>query len=62
MHLDESELVELAFYAGWVQAFGMALDVDELRTMRESLKDSVADIVQEYLESVKEDEGDDVQD
>ena len=56
MIADESGLVELAFYAGWVEAFGMSFDYEELCAMRKCLTDSVAGIVRSYLESVRQED------
>ena len=48
--MRETEYVELAFWAGWVEALGRSLSHDELIAMDAALRDRLAAMVQDYLD------------
>lgn len=47
--MRETDYVELAFWAGWVEALNGALSQDELSEMRDAMRLRVASMVEEYL-------------
>lgn len=52
--MRETEYVELAFYAGWLEALGYAMSPAELESMREALSGQVAGMIHDYVGSVTE--------
>ena len=56
--LRETDYVERAFFAGWLDALGHAMDEQEMTTMCDSLRDQCAELVREYVESLNEEEDD----
>lgn len=55
--LRETDYVERAFFAGWLEALGCYHMTDEqMTTMCDSLRDACSEMVQRYVESMQEDE------
>jgi hypothetical protein len=50
--MRETDYVELAFYAGWLDALGYAMPEAELERMRQLLREQTAQMIQDYVESV----------
>lgn len=48
--MRETDYVELAFWAGWVEALGSSLTAEELIVMRDSLRGTVSRLAQDYLD------------
>jgi hypothetical protein len=55
--MRETDYVELAFWAGWVEALGYSLTPEELITMRDSLRDQASRLALDYLEHCVSEEG-----
>lgn len=47
----ETDYVELAFYAGWLEALGYAMSDVELERMRQLLREQTAQMIRDYVES-----------
>jgi hypothetical protein len=50
--MRETDYVELAFYARWLDALGYAMSEAELERMRQLLREQTAQMIQDYVESV----------
>jgi hypothetical protein len=55
--MRETDYVELAFWAGWVEACGSALSHEELQELDDALRPRVAEMVRDYLEEVTDANG-----
>ena len=54
--MRETDYVELAFWSGWAEALGHGLSPEELIGMNAALRDQVAEMVQDYLEDMAQEE------
>lgn len=52
--MRETDYVELAFWAGWCEAQGVTLSVDDMCEMAESLKDAASQLAQEYVDNLED--------
>lgn len=56
----ETDYVELAFYAGWLDALGYAMSEAELERMRQLLREQTSQMIRDYVESVTAEVADEV--
>lgn len=54
--LRETDYVELAFYAGWLDALGYAMSEAELERMRQLLRERTSQMIRDYVEAVTAEE------
>lgn len=52
--MRETEYVDLAFWAGWLEALGYAMSPAELESMRVALVPQVCSMIHDYVASVTE--------
>lgn len=55
--LRETDYVERAFFAGWLESLGVSwMTDDQMATMCDSLRDACSEMVQRYVDSLNEED------